>query len=277
MMLDVRLAIAGVAWLAIPPPLTAAPILTARPAQEAAPEVDGSNEAAADALADIRQRHQEAVNEFRKAYEAAEDESDRRKIFESKYPKAAPYVAELVALAEEFRGTPPAAEALSFAIQLGESDAQANEALELLLRDHVESAAAGEVALFLGHSSSPKAIEFLEAVVELNPHAEARGRALFSLGTVFKAQSERRGEGEGDVVAKARALAAFKTVVAEYSEVGGHFGTLGTAAEGNIFEMERLQIGMPCPEITGKDADGVEFALADYAGKVVFLDFWGFW
>lgn len=31
------------------------------------------------------------------------------------------------------------------------------------------------------------------------------------------------------------------------------------------------------PEITGKDVDGVEFALSDYEGKVLMIDFWGDW
>jgi cytochrome oxidase Cu insertion factor (SCO1/SenC/PrrC family) len=30
-------------------------------------------------------------------------------------------------------------------------------------------------------------------------------------------------------------------------------------------------------EITGEDVDGQPFKLSDYRGKVVVLDFWGFW
>ncbi|MBK7874704.1 MAG: redoxin domain-containing protein [Planctomycetes bacterium] len=39
----------------------------------------------------------------------------------------------------------------------------------------------------------------------------------------------------------------------------------------------QLAIGKPAPDFTTKDADGVEFKLSDYKGKVVVLDFWGFW
>jgi hypothetical protein len=38
-----------------------------------------------------------------------------------------------------------------------------------------------------------------------------------------------------------------------------------------------LNIGQSAPDFTTKDADGVEFKLSDYRGKVVVLDFWGFW
>ena len=43
------------------------------------------------------------------------------------------------------------------------------------------------------------------------------------------------------------------------------------------FEKERLQIGMTAPDIDGVDTDGTAFKLSDYRGKVVVLDFWGFW
>lgn len=36
-------------------------------------------------------------------------------------------------------------------------------------------------------------------------------------------------------------------------------------------------IGQMAPEISGEDVDGKEFKLSDYRGKVVVLDFWGFW
>ena len=42
-------------------------------------------------------------------------------------------------------------------------------------------------------------------------------------------------------------------------------------------ELRELVIGKVAPDIVGKDADGVEFKLSDYRGKVVVLDFWGEW
>lgn len=38
-----------------------------------------------------------------------------------------------------------------------------------------------------------------------------------------------------------------------------------------------FNVGNLAPDFTTKDADGVEFKLSDYRGKVVVLDFWGFW
>jgi len=36
-------------------------------------------------------------------------------------------------------------------------------------------------------------------------------------------------------------------------------------------------VGNIVPEIDGADVDGKKFKLSDYRGKVVLLDFWGFW
>jgi hypothetical protein len=37
------------------------------------------------------------------------------------------------------------------------------------------------------------------------------------------------------------------------------------------------KVGESAPDIVGVDVDGKEFKLSDYRGKVVVLDFWGFW
>src|SRR5881397_2162529 len=37
------------------------------------------------------------------------------------------------------------------------------------------------------------------------------------------------------------------------------------------------RVGQPAPEIEGEDIDGNRMKLSDFRGKVVVLDFWGFW
>ena len=48
-------------------------------------------------------------------------------------------------------------------------------------------------------------------------------------------------------------------------------------ATGFLFELDHLQVGMVAPDVEAVDQDGVTFKLSDYRGKVVLLDFWGFW
>jgi outer membrane murein-binding lipoprotein Lpp len=49
------------------------------------------------------------------------------------------------------------------------------------------------------------------------------------------------------------------------------------AAEASLFELEHLQVGMKAPDFEAVDQGGEGFRLSDYAGKVVLVDFWGFW
>ena len=44
-----------------------------------------------------------------------------------------------------------------------------------------------------------------------------------------------------------------------------------------LYVMEHLKVGAVSPDIVGKDLDAVDFKLSDYRGKVVLLDFWGYW
>ncbi len=77
--------------------------------------------------------------------------------------------------------------------------------------------------------------------------------------------------------AEAKKLAKkLEALKAEIGELPAAFGqTYGQMLDEMI---EGLQIvGTPAKEIAGKDLDGVAFKLSDYKGKVVLLDFWGYW
>jgi hypothetical protein len=74
-----------------------------------------------------------------------------------------------------------------------------------------------------------------------------------------------------------------KKLIAELQDMKKRFGSKA-AAYGRTFdqmldtEIEGLKVvGTPAQEIDGQDLDGVGFKLSDYRGKVVLLDFWGYW
>ncbi len=60
----------------------------------------------------------------------------------------------------------------------------------------------------------------------------------------------------------------------EVSPYGAHYGEVAVAY---LFELEHLQIGMEAPDFDATDANGKDFTLAEYKGKVVALEFWGMW
>jgi hypothetical protein len=79
----------------------------------------------------------------------------------------------------------------------------------------------------------------------------------------------------------AAAEQAFEAVLKDYADCLRLFrtdgSTLGEEAKRELFELRHLRIGKAAPAIEGEDLDGVKFALSDYRGKVVVLDFWGDW
>ncbi len=71
-------------------------------------------------------------------------------------------------------------------------------------------------------------------------------------------------------LASPRAAEFGKRLAAEYAETAAARQARGETGVG-------LAIGKQAPDFTAKDADGVAFKLSDYRGKVVVLDFWGYW
>jgi hypothetical protein len=67
-------------------------------------------------------------------------------------------------------------------------------------------------------------------------------------------------------------LELYRRLVKEFPETSS-----GKRASGQLFRIEHLQIGMSAPDFATQDVEGVAFKLSDYRGKVVVLDFWGFW
>jgi len=52
---------------------------------------------------------------------------------------------------------------------------------------------------------------------------------------------------------------------------------IACAQSGNAFSDKYLKVGKVIPNLQGVDQDGKQFNLSSYRGKVVVLDFFGFW
>jgi hypothetical protein len=51
----------------------------------------------------------------------------------------------------------------------------------------------------------------------------------------------------------------------------------GTAARASKATPEDSEVGKVAPTFVGETIDGFQFSIEDYRGKVVALDFYGFW
>ena len=91
---------------------------------------------------------------------------------------------------------------------------------------------------------------------------------------VHYALANRLDEGEGKM---AEALPHYEKTASCEARIPFFGRDLRQLAEQRIRAIKLLAIGMPAPEIEGKDSAGKSFKLSDYKGKVVLLDFWGHW
>ena len=177
------------------------------------------------------------------------------------------------------------------------------KALGLLQQHHVRSESMGELCTSLIYDPSKAALDFAVQVATQTPHGAVRGKALWTQAKLMRnalealeglrnltAGPRKTAEEElgADQLAWLEGLDAAATTAASeklYEEAAAKYGdvalwpgrTLADAAKGDLFELRNLAIGRTAPDIAGVDADGVAFKLSDYRGKVVVLDFWGFW
>jgi hypothetical protein len=103
-----------------------------------------------------------------------------------------------------------------------------------------------------------------QAAIERSEIADVRASAMLGLGTALYASE--------DEAQRAAGLAWLKRVQEEFP------GTPWAAkALGATIRPEDLQPGKLAPDFGAATIDGHAFKLSDYRGKVVMLDFYGFW
>lgn len=133
--------------------------------------------------------------------------------------------------------------------------------------DSIEAIPLLENGLNLSRQLGPdKGKEFLHKFAYESKNDYVRAWAMYKV-------AERMGRGP-NASKKERSKRAEMMAVVEKLAAGTELGARINAPR---FVKERLQIGMKVPEIAGEDMGGIAFKLSDYRGKVVVLDFWGFW
>ena len=228
--------------------------------------------AAAKKLDALIARYNKQQEDVSAAYSKATTDEEKQKALAGLPGKE--YVSEFQAVADEARGTETAAQALLWVLRIVRDDkATAWGAIQTLLEEHMASPRLGELAdnLRYGayqHGEKP-VLEALRAIVAESPHEKVRAGGLFALGAVLLESKEPSSKAEG--------RDCMEAVVAEYGEVASRGSTYKAAAEGFLYELDNLQIGMAAPEFESIDENGVKWKLSDYKGKVVVIDFWGFW
>jgi hypothetical protein len=252
----------------------------------------------------MQQSFEELEAEFEKSYDAwyeryreAASRDERTRIAREK--PTAGFVSRFFELAEANPGSEDAFRALGWVVEKAERS-ECDDALVVLERDFLEHEGLGDVCSAL-RTPSGVADMFLRGVRKKSPHEQVQAVATYALAQQLKSQVRVAEAIEGaseDVVDRytdhyggsviyfiekkgADKLAEeAEALLVELCETWGEdekLEDLIAAAEGDLFEIQKLAIGKVAPDIEAEDLDGVEFKLSDYRGKVVVLDFWGNW
>ena len=133
-----------------------------------------------------------------------------------------------------------------------------------LVTEHAGADWCGEVIEALprarGSIGSEAIVAGLRKVVDQNESVEIQASALAGLVTELRRSKSPEALEEAERIVD--------RLAAEYAE---------TEVGAKIVAERQLAVGKVAPDFTGTTIDGYEFDLTDYRGKVVLIDFYGFW
>lgn len=217
-------------------------------------------------FAELQAEFQTAQEEFYAPFRAAKSDEEMAKIEVdwSKDPSIA-YAAKFLEFATKHEGTEPAAEALLAYMTMERNDREAvRKQAERFVDLYADSPSAERFArslpMFGWMLGNDAVVKLTTSLFERATNGEVKAHALFA-----RAQSQMSSD-------MAMARADFDRLLKDFGETEA-----AASAEGSIFELEHLQIGMVAPDFETTDQDGKPWKLSDYRGKVVVVDFWGFW
>jgi hypothetical protein len=153
-----------------------------------------------------------------------------------------------------------------------EPDAKKNKKIrsglaKRILKSDVTSADFGGVMRLLKDLDSLGEDDILalyDKVLAQSSHADVKAQALYRKAWLFKRSSKSARKEQFDGLIELCAM----------TYGGTRYGTLAHAA---IIKASDLEEGKPAPNFYAETLEGHGFKLSDYKGKIVLLDFYGFW
>lgn len=209
----------------------------------------------------LRAKFEEAADKL-DAESRPEDADTLQKLAGTFQDSARKIGGDLLSIAQDSPKDPVAVAAVRVALMTGLDERQLKAALSVL-GEHVGNEAIADVFPALGGYGDKPVEALIQKVLEQNPDRHVKGLACLQLAMRTRARA-----------AHERLL---ERLISEFADIPIRDDTLGSFAERRLFALRNLQVGMKAPDITGKDMDGVAMKLSDFRGKVVLLDFWGFW
>jgi hypothetical protein len=218
-------------------------------------------------LAQLKSDFEKKSEEWFKPFREAKTDEERNNIQLDweKDPRKA-FSPRFLDLAKRARGTEAGFEATSWLLGGGTlSDEDRLAVLQDVGSVYVSSPGVEKIfPAFVGNCRSlghDAIASVLSALVAGSPHRGVKAGARFTLGEL-----------EGYFKNEKGAREILETVEKDFADT-----EWGKRARGKIFQMEHLAMGKVAPDFEAEDEKGQKFNFSDYRGKVVVIDFWGFW
>lgn len=224
----------------------------------------------------ILREYQEANNKYFEPYRKAKSQEEAAQIqLDPKQNPIHTFLPRFKAFAQKAGNSPVAADAYMQIAQVRsqETAADGELALDKLTTTFVKLPIAESVAGLLVYSfywipdekaRMDKIFRYLDRI-QKNGSDNGKAAALMAKASVL-------GEAQPAPGREKQIVALLDEVMAKYPN-----SPAAKRAKGQKFEAEFLSVGKPAPDFEAVDENGTPFKLSDYRGKVVVLDFWGFW
>jgi hypothetical protein len=229
------------------------------------------------------------------AFKEAQAAKDNKKLAELRSgvarPDAKAFGARAITLADQYAGD-NGLRVLTYAAQNFSGDKDTIKAIaERVEKTYLKSPKLGDLlenAMSLTRGlGEEEGNKLLDRVIAESPHQLPKAWAKYWQGKALQGSTRKfevvlRNKDASDED-KAKATEEKAAVTAKADTLFGEAAKLAAGTEHSarigapVFEKEHLQVGMEVPDIAAENVDGVGFKLSDYRGKVVLLDFWGFW
>lgn len=245
----------------MPKPIAAGLVLCALPvllsAQDSKPDIAAEFSA-------LRTAYNDAQTAWLAPLRAAKTDAEREKVEldESKHPNAT-VLPKLRELAKRAKGAPEELDVWAFVLTREPMlDDRKKIALELFAK-HADSEKLESIIGALSYATEdPEVLAALAKVAASSPHRTVRAAALMT--------QVGHGVSNGDLNPTQRK--ALETVAEQFSET-----RQGKEAKAALALLAKYAPGCTAPDFAGPGVDGKEIKLSDFRGRVVLLDFWGYW
>jgi thiol-disulfide isomerase/thioredoxin len=207
---------------------------------------------------------------------AKTDEEKQQVLAEMTQPSTV--AAKYLALVDKYPNDPVAAKSLVAIITTLQGAGMYDEILDRILAQYRDSDQLVDLCFGVQYAAAnPKVPALLQELKTHNPHREVQAAATYSLARLTLNQERRANASGGGTVDTQEAERLLEEVVGKFADVQVNMRTLGTLAEGDLFEIRNLAIGKVAPEIQGENVEGAPLSLEAHRGKVVVMTFWGTW